>query len=705
MSAAARTLASRILIIAAALCLFFAALFAAFGRSFFLPGPFADRTANCLGDPGVATFVADRITSEIVAQRPDVIGARPLILGTVSGIIGSRPFRAVARRAALRAHQAVFSESSRDVVLSIPDLDVLVRGALQHAAPDLAAKVPSGLTAKLADLGANRKLEMVIDLWHLGKKLRWTALASLIAGPLLLALALWIAPQRRRALVHCSVGVGIAGFLLLMVLPSSRIVAAVWIDDALVQNAVDGALRGYMAGLRIWGSFFVGLGVVFAAAGSALVQGLDVATVGRGIGLRVWRTPVSRGAGIAHGAAVLAAGILLLLFPHQLLTGLAMVAGTLVAMAGLRELFGLILVSKLDAATTQDRGGSRVPAWRVAAVLGLAASAAGIWLLARNPTKPEEVVAETIQACNRHPELCDRRVDEVVFAGAHNAMSNAQITDWMFPHHMKAISGQLQDGIRALLIDVHRGFPGAARIKTDIEGEKLTQERLEPALGPEGIEAAMRIRDRLVGADENRPKLYLCHGFCELGAYEVVPTFRQIRDFLVENPDEVLIIVLEDYVTIEELVRAFDESGLREFVYDGTASPWPTLRELIQSGKRAIVFIESGTPGVQWLRATIGNIQETPYFFADPSEFSCTPGRGGTEGSLFQVNHWIQTTPAPKPANATVVNAMAVLLPRVRRCATERHHLPNIIAVDFHNIGDVLAVVDTMNAISKPALP
>jgi len=137
---------------------------------------------------------------------------------------------------------------------------------------------------------------------------------------------------------------------------------------------------------------------------------------------------------------------------------------------------------------------------------------------------------------------------------------------------MKAIPGQLHDGIRALLIDVHRGFPGGARIKTDIEGEKLTQDRLVPALGPEGVDAAMRIRDRLVGVDESRPGLYLCHGFCELGAYEFVPTLAGVREFLVENPEEVLLIVLEDYVTIEELLGAFDASRLREFVYTGPGS-------------------------------------------------------------------------------------------------------------------------------------
>ena len=284
-------------------------------------------------------------------------------------------------------------------------------------------------------------------------------------------------------------------------------------------------------------------------------------------------------------------------------------------------------------------------------------------------------------------------------------MSNAQTTDWMFPHHLKGIPTQLHDGIRALLLDVHRGFPGAARIKTDLEGEKMTHARLEEALGAEGVGAATRIRDRLVGVDEDHPGLYLCHGFCELGAIDFVATLREVRDFLVENPNEVLIIVLEDYVTIEELVGAFDASGLRQFVYTGTAPPWPTLRELIESGQRAIVFVESGNSGAPWLRPTIGNIQETPYFFASPAEFSCAPGRGGRQGSLFQVNHWIQTTPAPKPANAELVNSKEVLLARVQRCQAERQHLPNIVAVDFYSIGDLFAVVDSLNRVGAPAPP
>jgi hypothetical protein len=38
----------------------------------------------------------------------------------------------------------------------------------------------------------------------------------------------------------------------------------------------------------------------------------------------------------------------------------------------------------------------------------------------------------TVGACNGYRELCDRRLNEVVFAGTHNSMGAADIPDWMF---------------------------------------------------------------------------------------------------------------------------------------------------------------------------------------------------------------------------------------------------------------------------------
>jgi hypothetical protein len=148
--------------------------------------------------------------------------------------------------------------------------------------------------------------------------------------------------------------------------------------------------------------------------------------------------------------------------------------------------------------------------------------------------------------------------------------------------------------------------------------------------------------------------------------------------------------------------KAFKDSELEDMIYQGAAPPWPTLRDLVVTGQRVIVFLQSGKPGFPWMRPMIGNWQETPYTFHKPEEFSCAPNRGGTTGSLFLINHWIESTPTPLPSNAAIVNAYDFLLKRVQTCARERKHMPNIIAVDFYGTGDLMRVVDEMNGIGVP---
>jgi hypothetical protein len=99
------------------------------------------------------------------------------------------------------------------------------------------------------------------------------------------------------------------------------------------------------------------------------------------------------------------------------------------------------------------------------------------------------------------------------------------------------------------------------------------------------------------------------------------------------------------------------------------------------------------------MRPAFATIAETPYKFHAPGDFSCRRNRGGETGALFQINHWIETTPAPRPSNAAVVNAYDVLLSRARTCQRERGHLPNLIAVDFAGVGDLLRVANTLNGL------
>jgi hypothetical protein len=320
----------------------------------------------------------------------------------------------------------------------------------------------------------------------------------------------------------------------------------------------------------------------------------------------------------------------------------------------------------------------------------------GIAIAGRPPARP---VLQARNACNGVPGLCDRRLDEVVFPATHNSMSAADIPDWLFPQQERSLPGQLQDGIRALLMDVHYGVPVAGRVKTALDDEMGSRAKLEQAVGAEGLDAAMRIRDRLAGKQEGPRGVYLCHGFCELGATPFAAALTQIHEFLVENPDEVLTLVLEDYVSPQDIEAAFKLGGLDGLVYRGpTEAPWPTLREMIDSRQRVLVLTESGRGGVPWLHpAYEGVVQETPYSFKKPSELSCVPNRGGTEGALFLMNNWIDTTPAPKPSNAAIVNAYDALLGRARQCQEERGKLPNIIAVDFYRTGALFEAARTLN--------
>ena len=203
-----------------------------------------------------------------------------------------------------------------------------------------------------------------------------------------------------------------------------------------------------------------------------------------------------------------------------MLSFVGVVVGISMAYAGLRQLFRVFAGNSRGGGKTNVHAAAQLPPRSAVAVCLVTLLLGGAWFVWRNPAAVPVRAASAILACNGFPELCDRRVDQVVFAGAHNAMSNQEAPGWMFPHHQAGMPQMLRDGIRALLVDVHYGFAGGARIKTDMRMEP-NADTIKRAIGDEGYAAAMRIRDRLVGVDETRRGLYFCHGFCELGAYPV----------------------------------------------------------------------------------------------------------------------------------------------------------------------------------------
>jgi hypothetical protein len=455
--------------------------------------------------------------------------------------------------------------------------------------------------------------------------------------------------------------------------------------------------------LRLWALVLAGMGVVLAAAASSFASHAEIDAVARRLWARLREPATTRRGEVVRAVLLTGLGLLAALRPAATLQALMVMAGALLAFEGLRELF-LLIPPRPEAAaqptgTAPEWEGART--WLRSALVGLlilCGMAGGLFLFLRSPAALPRPPAVT-NACNGDPALCGRRLDEVVFAGAHNSMSAAEFDDWMFPNQELGSVSLLGHGIRALLFDVHYGTPIGGHVKTELQDEAASRAKFEKAIGKEAVDAAMRIRDRLTGDPTGPRAAYLCHGFCELGARPLVAMLEGVREFLVENPGEVLVFVIEDYVTPSDVAAAFQAAELDRFVYrGGVTPPFPTLREMIDSDQRLVVFGENDTAGVAWYHPAFESFQETPYTFRAPEALSCRPNRGGTTGPLFLVNHWIETTPTPRPSNAEIVNAHDFLLARARRCEKERGKRPNILAVDFAMTGDVVGVAAELNA-------
>jgi hypothetical protein len=313
--------------------------------------------------------------------------------------------------------------------------------------------------------------------------------------------------------------------------------------------------------------------------------------------------------------------------------------------------------------------------------------------------------------CNGHEELCDRPFDRVVFPMTHNSMS-VPLPGWFSSMQEKSIDGQLRDGIRGLMIDTHYGDRlRNGKVRTFFGSQAELQKRVKvDGVSPAAVEAALNLRDRLGFSGEGERGMYLCHSFCELGATRLDSVLEDLRTFLVANPGAVVVVINQDYVKPEDFVGAVRDADLEELVYKGPVDgDWPTLREMVDRNERLVLMAENHAGGAPWYHSAYDGItEETPYSFTkvpqltDPDKLdkSCEPNRGKEGAQVFLVNHWITTDPVPLPSNASKVNAYDPLLARARDCEQVRHHLTNLLSVNFYLRGDLFKVVDRLNGIN-----
>lgn len=264
---------------------------------------------------------------------------------------------------------------------------------------------------------------------------------------------------------------------------------------------------------------------------------------------------------------------------------------------------------------------------------------------------PEPRVPESATACNGFDALCDRRYDQVAYPTTHNAMSNED-AGWFAPNQRHGVARQLADGVRALMLDTHY--------------------------------------------DGRTPSV--CHGTCLAGSRPLYDELRVIRRFLKAHPREVVTLLFEPHVAVDDMVGTLRRSGLVRYAYTHRqGAPWPTLREMIDLDQRLVIFTEDHGGSPAWYHDLWAHTWETPYHFESLGELTCRKNRGTGGASLFLLNHFI-TNPFPSRTAAREANREAVLGARAETCM-EQGQLPNFVAVDFYDRGDLFRVVDRLNGV------
>jgi hypothetical protein len=215
--------------------------------------------------------------------------------------------------------------------------------------------------------------------------------------------------------------------------------------------------------------------------------------------------------------------------------------------------------------------------------------------------------------------------------------------------------------------------------------------------------------------------LSMCHTSCLLyDAGSLVSYLSTIKTWLDNNPTAQISLLLAngDNVDISMFDDAFKSSGMKSYAFVPSTSPnqlpmdqWPTIGELIDSGKRAVVFLDYGAAEskVPYILNEYKYFFETPFDVTDPTFSNCSinrpPGSNG-DGLMYIVNHFLDEA----------VLGSDVLIPDVEAnfqtnaatgkgsigaqtdlCTQTYGRTPNFVLLDMFNRGQWLPAQHVMN--------
>jgi len=254
----------------------------------------------------------------------------------------------------------------------------------------------------------------------------------------------------------------------------------------------------------------------------------------------------------------------------------------------------------------------------------------------------EEGGGDPALPCNGAVHLCGSRLDQMVVVRTNNGHA-AEELGFLSANHQHAIPRQLQDGVRAISVDVH----------------------------------------------EYQDELWLCHGACELGKTRFSEALGWIASFLELNPREVMLLDVENLAPVADVAAALEAAGLDSLAHAQTpGAAWPDLGTMIDAGRRLVVLSTDAAGGPLWLNPASEIVFGTPGGAASKDELSCELETPVIAQGLFKLTHTVGTVASAEAA--AEVNAEPFLSQRIDECEAAVGHPVNLLSVDYYSEGDVL---------------
>lgn len=272
------------------------------------------------------------------------------------------------------------------------------------------------------------------------------------------------------------------------------------------------------------------------------------------------------------------------------------------------------------------------------------------------------------QSCNGSPALCGRRYSEVTFAAAHNA---AFVGRGPSHNQFEYPENGLAKGVRYFTTQVH------------IEDGEIRQ----------------------------------CHSDCfllDVGHFSEI--LVSLKTWMDRNPRDVVTLLVtngDDDIRIEEFAPIFEQTGTAGIAFapgrNLGLNDWPTLGELIDTGKRLVVFMDYNADlnKVPYIIPQFDHYVETPFSPTKDNFFNCDvhrPNAGGSaDNRMIFANHNLNLNIAglliPNQGAAADTNSVANIRRQTDLCVQKHGRKPNVVMLDWVSVGEAIPAQNQLNGL------